>query len=233
MRQATRWSVGLAVSCAAMAGAGMGAGRAATQEQIGSWVLNCPGSTPHSEPCLMRFNQRLFEQAGITGDLEVQAQGKSLVPVISLRGLSSEMLTAAVSMGGTTGASIQFAGDARESLNCAPRTAGYFCSPNDTTAQRLATGLQTARSLRVRVSASMPGMNPLPAQERTLDLSGTKEALARLRIVGPSQVPSSMTALESPSPGAMMGMVDKALKAAGYRNGMADLQAMLAKYMKK
>jgi hypothetical protein len=76
-------------------------------------------------------------------------------------------------------------------------------------------------------------MNPLPAQERTLDLFGTKEALARLRIVGPSQVPSSMTALESPSPGAMMGIVDKALKAAGYRNGTADLQAMLAKYMKK
>jgi hypothetical protein len=236
MTQATRRRAALAVTSVAVMGPLMPAARAAPLEQIGGWVLNCPqsvpGATPGSEPCLMRLNQRFFDKAGITGDLEVEAHGKSLVPVIALRGLSTEVLMAAA-MAGKAEASIQFDGGAREVLNCAPGVAGYFCSPNDAATQRLAARLPAARSATVRVSVSMAGMNPLPVQEKSLGLSGTKDALARLRTAGPSQVPSPMTAFGPASPAGMMEMVDKALKAAGYPNGIADLRARLAKYMRK
>jgi hypothetical protein len=43
-------------------------------------------------------------------------------------------------------------------------------------------------------------------------------------------VPGLMTGLAAQTPGGLMAMADKALKAAGYPNGMADLQALLAKY---
>ena len=56
--------------------------------------------------------QAVFRKGGITGDLEVQALGKTLVPVMTLRGLSDEMLMAA-SMAGKAEASMQFGGGAR------------------------------------------------------------------------------------------------------------------------
>jgi hypothetical protein len=31
---------------------------AGTQQEIGSWVLSCPGNKPGSEPCLMRLDRR-------------------------------------------------------------------------------------------------------------------------------------------------------------------------------
>jgi hypothetical protein len=224
MRQAPGWSIALAASLVLTCPAAS----AATQEQIGSWVLTCPGDAP----CLMRASKRFFDKGGITGDLEVQAEATSLVPVIALRGLSNEMLMAA-SLAGKAEASIQFPGRSREELNCAASSAGYFCSPNGAAGQRLAAALATARAVTVRVSVTLNGTNPLPAQEKSLDLSGTSEALARLRIAGPSQVFGPMTALASPSPEGLMGMADKALKAAGYPNGTATLQELLAKYMKK
>jgi hypothetical protein len=179
----------------------------------------------------MRFNKRFLDKGGLTGDLEVQEQGKSLVPVIALRGLPPEMLMAA-SMAGKTEASVQFGGGAREDLNCAVTSAGYICSPKDDAAQKLAAGLSAARSVTVRVGVSVTGMNAVPAQEKSLDLSGTNEALAKLRAAGPSRVPSPMTALGGQSPEGMMGMADKLLKAAGYPNGISQIQALMAKYMK-
>jgi hypothetical protein len=228
MSQAPRWSLALATSFVAM----HCVAAAATQEQIGSWVLTCPGKTPGTESCMMRADKRFLDKGGITGDLEIQAAGKSLVPVVALRGLSTEMLMAA-SMAGKTEVSIQFPGGPREDLNCAVTSAGYICAPNDAAGQRLSARLATARTATVRASVSMPGVNPLPAQEKSLELSGTGEALNRLRAAGPSQVPSPVTALASQSPEGLMGMADKALKAAGYPNGAATIQSLLAKYMRK
>jgi hypothetical protein len=206
--------------------------RAATQEQIGSWVLSCPGNAPKTEPCQLRFGKRFLDKGGLTGDLEVQAQGAMLVPVIALRGLSSEMLMAA-SLAGKTEASVQFAGSPREDLDCAASSVGYICAPKDAGAPKLAAQMKTARSVTVRVSVSITGLNPLPAQERSLELSGTNEALAKLRTAGPSHVPAPMAGLAPQSPAGLMAMADKALKAAGYQHGVADLQALMAKYMKK
>ena len=217
----------LAIGIAALGGSA----RAATQEQIGSWVLDCPGSKPGAEPCIMRFNKRILDKGGIIGDLEIQGEGKSLVPVIVLRGLSPEMLMAA-SLAGKTEASIQFAGGTREDLNCAASSSGYICSPKDDAAPKMASALSAARSVTVRVGLPRAGNSPPPPQEKTLDLSGTNEALAKLRAAGPSQVPGPVTALASQSPEGMMGMADTLLKAAGYPNGVSQIQAMIAKYMK-
>lgn len=209
-----------------------GAASAATQEQIGSWVLNCPDKAAGAGTCLMHLNKRFYDKGGITGDLEVLAQGKALVPVIALRGLSGEMLMAA-SLAGKVDASIQLPGGPREDLNCAATSVGYICSPNGAATQRLSAGLASARTLTVRAAVSMTGMNSLPPQEKSVDLAGTNEALAKLLAAGPSPVPAATTALASPPPEGLMGMADKALKAAGYPNGVANIQALMAKYMKK
>jgi hypothetical protein len=228
MSTTARWSVVLACLLAAMSGVA----RASTQEQIGSWVLSCPGDNPKSGACLLRASKRFLDKAGLTGDLEIEAQGHTLVPVIALRGLSKEMLTAAA-MIGKTEVTLQFPGGDREDLACAASAAGYICAPNDAAGQKLAAALPVARSVTARVAVTVTGLKPLPAQEKTLDLSGTNEALSRLRAVGPTQVPPPMTALASQSPATLIGMADKALKAAGYPNGAAELQALMGKYMKK
>jgi hypothetical protein len=224
MRTATGSLLGLLVS--------IGTASAASPEHIGSWVLSCPSQTPDSEPCVLHLEKRFLDKGGITGDLEVQALGKTLVPVIALRGLPGEILLAA-SLAGKTDASMQFGDGPKEALTCNPSSTAYICSPKDDAANNLAAALPAARSVTVRVSVTMSGLKPLPVEEKSLPLSGTNEALARLRIVGPPQVLGPTTALASQSPAALMGMADKALKAAGYPNGVADLQALVAKYKSK
>jgi hypothetical protein len=221
----------LAIAVVAIAASPARTGHAATQQQIGAWVLNCPGDKPGIASCTLRLEKRFLDKAGITGDLEVQAQGKTLVPVITLRGLPSKVLMAA-SLASKTDASVQFGRGPREDLTCESTSAVYICAPNGLAGPRLAAGLPDARSVTVRVNVSMTGMSPLPEQEETLDLSGTNEALAKLRAAGPAQAPSLMTELESRSPAGWMGMADRLLKAAGYPNGIAQIQAWLAKYLK-
>ena len=205
---------------------------AETQQHIGTWVLSCPGEKPGTGPCLMRFAKRFLDKGGITGDLEIQSQGKALVPVMALRGLSDELLMAA-SLAGKTEASIQFAGGKPEPLICSVTAAGYICAPAEPAAHILSAQLPTARAVTVRVSVSVSGMSPLPAQQKSLDLSGTQQALARLRPAGPSPVPAAMTPSEPTSPNRLMAMADKALKAAGYPEGIAKFQALMAKYLRK
>jgi hypothetical protein len=206
--------------------------RAATQERIGSWVLTCSSNAPAAEPCLLQSDKRLFDEAGITVDLEVLALGKSLVPVIALRGLSNEILMV-VAMAGETQASVRFGGGPQQDLTCGASGAAYVCSPKDDAARELAARLPVARSVTVIVSIGVAGTDPLTIRAKSLDLSGTTEALARLRKVGPSRVQGPMTRLASPSSSALMGMVNEALKAAGYPNGAADLPALVAKYIRK
>ena len=215
----------------AMLGAMAAAARAAPEQQIGSWVVSCPDA---SRQCQMRFGKRFLDKGGITGDLEIESQGRSLVPVIALRGISSEILTAA-SMAGTTEASIQFPGGAREALTCNTTAAGYICAPDEAAGHILSAGLPTAKSVKIRVSVSVAGMAPLPAQEKSLDLSGTSEALARLRSVGPSPIPGALATgrAGAQSPGGLMSMADKMMKAAGYPQGVSGLEGMIAKYMAK
>ena len=204
---------------------------ATPEQRVGSWVIVCADG---SHQCQMRFNKRFLDKAGLTGDFEVLSQGHSLVPAIALRGLSSQILMAA-SMAGTTDASIQFPGGARQALTCNATNSGYICAPDEAAGDTLSAELATARSVTVRVSVSVAGMPPLPAQEKSLDLSGTNNALTRLRSLGPSPIPSPLAADGSgpQSPASMMGMADKMMKAAGYPQGVRGLEGMIAKYMAK
>jgi hypothetical protein len=206
----------------------IGTARAASQEHIGSWVLSCPAD----KPCVLRLDKRFLDKGGLTGDLEVEAMGTSLVPVLVLRGLPSELMMAAA-LSGRADASVQLGGGPKVALGCAASSVGYMCSPDRDAARALAAGLPGARSLKLRVEVSVTGLKPLPVQERSLDLMGTSAALDRLRAVGASQVPGPLEAVTSQSPAALLGMADKALRAAGYPNGVADLQGLVAKYRGK
>jgi hypothetical protein len=197
-----------------------GAARAMTQEQIGSWVLSCPGAGP----CVLRVGKRFLDTGGITANLEVLAAGQSLVPVVTLRGLPAEMLMAA-SLAGTTEASMQFGGGSRVALACGASGGAYICAPRDAAARVLSSGLPAARSVTVRVSVVVGGMKPFQIREKTLGLSGTNEALARLRTAGAKPVPGPMTALMSQSPVDFMAMAERVLREAGYPNGVAGLVA--------
>jgi hypothetical protein len=228
MRTASRWGIVLTVGSMLASGAAL----AATEEKIGSWVLSCPGAPPGAESCLLRTDKRFLDNAGITGDLEVQALGNFLVPVLTLRGLSTEILLTAA-LAGKTEASMQLDGGRREVLDCVTSNAAYICSPSDDAARELAAGLPAARSATVRVSIVVAGMKPLRVQEKSLALSGTGDALARLAVAGPTKVPGPLAAMASRSPAALMGMADKAMRAAGYPNGVSDLHNLLNKYMNK
>ena len=83
MRIAQDWALLMALAMPGVAAA-------AIPEHIGSWLITCPGNTP----CAMRFDKRLFDKSGVTGDLEIDADGNTLVPVLALRGLPSDVLAA-------------------------------------------------------------------------------------------------------------------------------------------
>ncbi len=207
------------------------AARAAAPEQIGSWVITCPPGPP-ADGCLMRAGTRFLDKGGITGDLEVQAQGEALVPVITVRGLPQDLLLAAA-MAGRPTASIRFPGGPAQPLDCAATAMAYVCAPNQAAGRALAAGLPTAAEVSVQVSLSVSGLKTLPVQQKSLPLSGTRAALQRLRAAGPTQVANPVTATTPPRPADVMVMADKLLRAAGYPDGVAKLQSLMAKYLRK
>jgi hypothetical protein len=142
------------------------------------------------------------------------------------------------SMMGTVEAWIQLDGGVRRALACAPNLDGYFCTPRGDAARALAAGLPTARTMTARVEASVSGMKPLPAEQKTLALAGTRQALAKLAAAGAEPVPDARIAAASrllprTSPSTLAAMADAALKAAGYRDGLGDLPALMSKYKDK
>lgn len=197
----------------------------AQQETIGSWVVSCAADGR----CLMRFAKPFVDRNGITGNLEVMKQSRSLVPVVTLRGVPKDLLTAAA-VAGKASVSVRFPGAPAETLNCVATNAGGICAPDDDAAPRLAARLVSAPSVTLHLTASLPGMDALPQQHRSLVLSGTAEALDRLRAAGPTSVPPPVTALAPESPAALMATADRLLKAAGYKNGVEGLQSLLDKY---
>ena len=115
---------------------------------------------------------------------------------------------------------MQFPGAARVELACAMGDGGYVCAPPDEAIPALAAALPKARSVAVRVSLAVSGTNLQPSRERVLELAGTPQALARLRAAG----------ARSAEPGGWVGLLDRGLKAAGYKNGAADLPGLVARY---
>lgn len=205
-------------------------------EQIGTWTIACENG---SNGCIMRFSKRFIDKGPITADLEVQSQSGALVPVIAVRGLTSEMMMAA-SMAGKAEASVQIPGGIREDLTCNATGVGFICAPTGAAAVKLASALPKARSLVLKAGITISGMSPLPAQEKSLDLAGTADALARLKAAGPVEVArpvetnpgvAALAGLASQSTGGLEAMADKMLKDAGYGGGVDAVRAKLQKYM--
>jgi hypothetical protein len=199
--------------------------QASTQEKIGSWLLSCPADGP----CLMRLDKPIAEKVGAVANLEVMRQGRALVPVITLRGVPNDLLAAAA-VAGKASVQVRFPGAPPETLDCVASSIGALCAPDEDAAPRLASALTTARSVTLRLTASLSGMQPLPVQQQSLALSGTAEGLRRLRSAGATPVPEPITELAAESPAALIASADRWLKAAGYKNGVAGLQALLQQY---
>lgn len=211
----------------------IGAAHAATPQHLGSWVLTCSGTSA----CRLHAEKRFVDKDGITVELDVLSDGTALVPVLALRGLPTQAVMMASAMG-TVEAWLQLDGGVRRALACAPNLDGYFCTPRGDAAGALAAGLPTARAMTARVEATVTGMKPLPVQQKTLRLADTRQALAKLAAAGAEPVPDARIAaaarfLPQASPGTLAAVADKALKAAGYPDGLGDLPGLMAKYRDK
>ena len=200
------------------------AAHAGRQETTGGWVLVCPDNNSGHKTCVLRLDRPLFGQGSVSADLEIRADGRSLVPVIVASGLPGE-LVAAASMTGRPDVSVWFDDGKPEPLDCAPTQAGYLCAPGPGADVRLSAALPAARSVTVRASLTAPGLKPLPSRDTSFALSGTRAALDRLRAAGPAPVPGALDALASGSPADLMGLADKALRAAGFQDGVPGLVA--------
>ncbi|HEY1933054.1 MAG TPA: hypothetical protein VGG99_13655 [Acetobacteraceae bacterium] len=212
MPNAPRWCLA-AVFCVLLPGAG----RAATEQAIGSWVVSC--ATPGN--CLMRHESWVLPPG--TGRpsaaLEVQRRGDSLVPVVTLRGLSTQAAIGGM-LAMQASVAVSFDNGPASDLACDLDGGTIVCAPGGDAVALTAAELPTARSATVRIQITVPGLTALPAQQRTLALQSTPEALARFRAVGPS---GESLPIE---PGLdWTGFVDKVLRGLGFQNGAADLLA--------
>lgn len=206
-----RWSVAVLLCLLAPVAA-----RAAPAEQdIGSWVVACPTQGN----CLMRHQSWVLPPG--TGRpsaaLEVQRRGDSLVPVVTLRGLSTQaaiggMLTMKAAV------AVSFDSGPAADLACDLGGDAIVCAPQGSAVALTAAELPTARSATVRIQLSLPGLMALPAQQRTMALQATPQALAQFRAVGPSG-----EALPVEAGLDWRGFVDRVLRGLGFQNGAADL----------
>ena len=186
-------------------------------EAIGSWILSCPPAP--AEPCLMRHREWVLAPANGTPSaaLELQLRGDALVPVITVRGLP-----ASAAVGGAfvvkPSVNIGFDGGKRSDLSCGVSGTYYACAPDASTVMAIAAALPKARILSASVTLTVPGMMALPPQERSLDLSRTEAAMARLRAAGATG--ESLPAY----PGLdMQGFLDRIMRDLGFPNGAADV----------
>jgi hypothetical protein len=193
-----------------------------TEEAIGSWSLTCPappatGARP--DPCILRHQDWIVPQGagGPAVALEVQARGGGLVPVVVVRGLPVQ-----AAIGGALAArpdiALRLDNLPQTAMTCGLSGAAYACAPAAQDVPAVADALPRARSARVRVVLAVPGLGALPPQERSMDLAGTSQALARLRELGAE---GESLPIE---PGLdWQGFLDRLMRAAGFPNGAADL----------
>ncbi len=188
---------------------------------IGSWVLSCPADA--KDPCLMRHRDWVVAPAAGTPSaaLELQLRGDVLVPVITVRGLPT-----AAAVGGALAvkptANLGLDGGKRIDLSCGISGTYYACSPDAAAVPALAAALPRARVLAASLTLTIPGLMALPPQERTLELTGTAAAQARLLAAG-----ATGEALPSYPGLDLQGFIDRAMRDLGFPNGAADVLPQL------
>lgn len=182
---------------------------------IGTWVLACP-STPR--PCVMRHRDWLLPPAGAapSAALEIQGRNGTMVPVVTLRGLPAQ-----AAIGGALvvrpAVTLKLDGGQPVPLACGLSNGTHVCAPAFAEVPILSSALPTAQSIETRVEVAVPGLAPIPPQNRTLELAATVQALAAARHYGVEN--ATLPAI----PGLdLFGFIDRIARAAGFRNGMAD-----------
>jgi len=232
------------VVAAALLGALPGAAvPAEAPQQIGSWVVECP-APGGAGGCMMRDRDWILAPTAGRPSvaLEVQGRGGRLVPVVALRGLTAQAApaqavptqavpTQAVTVQAAIGAllvlqpqvTLRFDAGPRAALACGLDGAAIVCAPEGAAIAATAAALPTARSVEVQVAVRASGTGGPAARAATLDLQGTREAMARFRAAGP--IGEALPA----EPGLdWIGFVDRVARDAGLQNGIADLVPRLA-----
>lgn len=197
----------------------LGQGRPA-EERIGTWVLSCVAAPA---PCTLRYEAGFFRAVGgIEAVLEVVRRDNVLVPVVMLRGLKPVAAVAAITR---PMVSLRFDDGAWIVLTCETSEAALACAPDGSSIAATADALPAARSMTFQVRSGIPGIALQPLG-RTLTLAGTADALGRLRTHGaPGEDSLSAPALD------WRGMLDRALRAAGFAHGTADLLPWVARWV--
>ena len=232
------------VVAAALLGALPGAAvPAEAPQQIGSWVVECP-APGGAGGCMMRDRDWILAPTAGRPSvaLEVQGRGGRLVPVVALRGLTAQAApaqavptqavpTQAVTVQAAIGAllvlqpqvTLRFDAGPRAALACGLDGGAIVCAPEGAAIAATAAALPTARSVEVQVAVRASGTGGPAARAATLDLQGTREAMARFRAAGP--IGEALPA----EPGLdWIGFVDRVARDAGLQNGIADLVPRLA-----
>ena len=227
------------VVAAALLGALPGAAvPAEAPQQIGSWVVECP-APGGAGGCMMRDRDWILAPTAGRPSvaLEVQGRGGRLVPVVALRGLTAQAVptqavpTQAVTVQAAIGAllvlqpqvTLRFDAGPRAALACGLDGAAIVCAPEGAAIAATAAALPTARTVEIQVAVRASGTGGPAARAATLDLQGTREAMARFRAAGP--IGEALPA----EPGLdWIGFVDRVAREAGLQNGIADLVPRLA-----
>jgi hypothetical protein len=139
---------------------------------IGSWRLICPA--PNA--CVLRHARARLDAAGVTIALEVRSIRGALVPVVALSGLSGQ---AALLAELTVGLRLD-----RGAWTDMPCEGLSICAPPDAALAAVAQAFPAARTVGLRMTLSLPGVTGLPRPDVSFGLSGTAEALRRLRASG-------------------------------------------------
>lgn len=157
------------------------AARADQARDIGSWELTCPAAGG----CTLRAREWVLPPGPgrPAAALEVQSRGQWLVPVVTLRGLTTQQ-----ALGGLLAlqprATLRFDSGPTAELPCELSGQAVVCAPQGDAVAATAAALPTAHSIAVGLQLGAPGMMQLPSQGRTLALQGTATALDQLRSAG-------------------------------------------------
>jgi hypothetical protein len=219
--------VAIAVSITAGSGTGSAVQAAGSDSRsFGTWVLDCPDNA-----CTLHHTHPLFARAGVTAQLEVRATGSDRVPVVAVRGLPHDpMLSAVVAEG--IWATLQLGDQAPAPLSCGLVGEAYLCQPTGAAAAALSRALLDAGRVTVELAAGLPGQAVQPIGKRTLDLAGTREALAHLPARPAAAEATAGQTGPQPIPPGWLALLDKGLKAAGYPNGGIDLATLIGRYLR-
>jgi len=200
-----------------LAGPAMAQPRPANQ-QVGSWIVTCPPDQPSS--CQMRHESWLLPPGtnGPSASLEVMQRGGQFVPVVALRGLTTQTafggmmaLSATVTLSLDNGPPI--------ALACGLDGAAIICAPEGDAA----TAIASAHTAQVRIALSIPGVASLPEQSRSVELRRTAEAIAMFRSTAPAD--RTVPAL----PGLdWHDFLDRLMREAGFERGVADMMPSLS-----